>query len=32
VAKGEAYVAAAVERIAGFLVELASLDLDDLYE
>lgn len=31
-AKGEAYVGAAVERIAGFLVELASLDLADLYE
>lgn len=31
-AKGEAYVAAAVTRIAEFLVELAALDLDDLYE
>ena len=31
-AKGEAYVGAAAERIAGFLVELAKLDLDDLYE
>jgi creatinine amidohydrolase len=31
-AKGAAYVDAAVERIAGFFVELASLDLDDLYE
>jgi len=31
-AKGEAYVTAAVERIAGFLVEIASLDLNDLYE
>ena len=31
-AKGEAYVNAAVERIAGFLVELAALDLDNLYE
>lgn len=30
--KGEAYVAAAVERIAGFLVELAELSPDDLYE
>ena len=30
--KGAAYVAAAVERISGFLVELAALDLDDLYE
>jgi creatinine amidohydrolase len=30
--KGEAYVAAAVERIAGFLVELAALDLANLYE
>jgi creatinine amidohydrolase len=29
--KGEAYVAAAVEKIAGFLVELAALRLDDLY-
>jgi creatinine amidohydrolase len=29
--KGEAYVAAAVERIAEFLVELAALPLDDLY-
>jgi creatinine amidohydrolase len=29
--KGEAYVAAAVERIAEFLVELAALSLDDLY-
>jgi creatinine amidohydrolase len=31
-AKGEAYVGAAVERIADFFVELASLDLGDLYE
>jgi creatinine amidohydrolase len=31
-AKGEAYVNAAAERIAGFLVELAALDLDNLYE
>ncbi len=31
-AKGEAYVGAAVERIAGFLVELAALDLKNLYE
>ena len=30
--KGERYVAAAVEQIAGFLVELAALRLDDLYE
>ena len=30
--KGEAYVAAAADQIAGFLVELAALDLDDLYE
>lgn len=30
--KGEAYVAAAVERIAGFLVELGELSPDDLYE
>jgi len=30
--KGEAYVEAAVERIAGFLLELAALSLDDLYE
>ena len=30
--KGEAYVNAASDRIAGFLVELAALDLDDLYE
>jgi creatinine amidohydrolase len=30
--KGEAYVAAAVERIADFLVELAGLDLENLYE
>lgn len=30
--KGEAYVAAAVERIAGFLVELGELSADDLYE
>lgn len=30
--KGEAYVAAAVERIAGFLIELAGLDLGSLYE
>lgn len=31
-AKGEAYVTAAVERIAKFFVELAALRLDDLYE
>lgn len=31
-AKGEAYVNAAVERIAGFFVELAALDLGQLYE
>ena len=31
-AKGEAYVGAAVERIADFLVELAAMDLDDMYE
>ena len=30
--KGEAYVNAAADRIGGFLVELAALDLDDLYE
>lgn len=30
--KGEAYVNAAADRIAGFLVELAALDLQDLYE
>ena len=30
--KGAAYVEAAVERIAGYLVELAALRLDDLYE
>jgi creatinine amidohydrolase len=30
--KGAAYVGAAVERIAGFLVELAALDLANLYE
>jgi creatinine amidohydrolase len=30
--KGAAYVDAAVERIAGFLVELAALRPDDLYE
>ena len=30
--KGEAYVEAAVARIADFLVELAGLDLDDLYQ
>jgi creatinine amidohydrolase len=30
--KGAAYVAAAVERISDFLVELAALNLDDLYE
>jgi creatinine amidohydrolase len=29
--KGAAYVGAAVERIADFLVELARADLDDLY-
>ncbi len=31
-AKGEAYVNAAVERISSFLIELAALKLDDLYE
>jgi creatinine amidohydrolase len=31
-AKGEAYVGAAVERIAGYLVELATVSLEDLYE
>jgi creatinine amidohydrolase len=31
-AKGEAYVNAAADRIAQFLVELAALDLDDQYE
>jgi creatinine amidohydrolase len=31
-AKGERYVNAAVTRIADFLVELAALDLNDLYE
>jgi creatinine amidohydrolase len=31
-AKGEAYVNAAVERIASFVVELAALDLSHLYE
>jgi len=31
-AKGEAYVGAAVARIADFLVELAALDAEDLYE
>jgi creatinine amidohydrolase len=30
--KGEAYVNAVVARIAEFLVELAALDLDDLYQ
>ena len=30
--KGEAYVNAAADRIGGFLVELAALRLDDLYE
>ena len=30
--KGEAYVAAAVERIASYLVELHALDLGNLYE
>jgi creatinine amidohydrolase len=30
--KGAAYVGAAVSRIAGFLIELAALELDDLYE
>jgi creatinine amidohydrolase len=30
--KGAAYVAAAVERISEFLVELAALDLNELYE
>lgn len=32
VAKGEAYVNAAVERIASFLVELHALDLEELYQ
>jgi len=31
-AKGQAYVNAAVNQIAGFLSELAALDLDNLYE
>ena len=31
-AKGEAYVTAAVDRIASFLVELAAADANDLYE
>jgi creatinine amidohydrolase len=31
-AKGEAYVGAAVERIAGFLVELDGLSLESLYQ
>jgi creatinine amidohydrolase len=31
-AKGEAYVNAAVERISSFLIELARLDLHELYE
>lgn len=31
-AKGQAYVNAAVNQIAGFLGELAALDVDDLYE
>ena len=31
-AAGKAYVDAATERIAGFLVELAALDPDDLYQ
>ncbi len=31
-AKGEAYVSAAVARISGFLVELAALSTDALYE
>jgi creatinine amidohydrolase len=30
--KGEMYVSAAVDRIAGYLVELAASNLDDLYE
>jgi creatinine amidohydrolase len=30
--KGEAYVNAAVERVARYLVELAALDPEDLYE
>jgi creatinine amidohydrolase len=30
--KGAAYVSAAVERIGDFLVELAALRLDELYE
>ncbi len=30
--KGEAYVGAAVERVADFLLELAAVSLDDLYE
>jgi creatinine amidohydrolase len=32
VQKGEAYVEAAATRIAGFLIELAALDLGDLYQ
>lgn len=31
-AKGDAYVNAAAERIAGYFVELAKINLDDLYE
>lgn len=31
-AKGDAYVNAAADRIAGYLVELAALDPDDAYE
>jgi creatinine amidohydrolase len=30
--KGEDYVAAAVDQIAAFLVELAALDLENLYQ
>jgi creatinine amidohydrolase len=30
--KGAAYVSAAVERVAEFLVELSRADVDDLYE
>jgi creatinine amidohydrolase len=30
--KGERYIAAVVERIGGFLVDLAAADTDDLYE
>ena len=30
--KGERYVAAVIERLSRFLVDLAAIDLDDLYE